>query len=61
MRHNVVYLVLLVISAAVFTVFICPFLESRGLIWVCVLFYIVIVVTFLYGRTAGLKQRKPRP
>lgn len=62
MRHNLLYLILLVISAAIFTVFICPFLEARGLAWVCAVFYVIIVITFLYGRAAMIRQgsgRKP--
>lgn len=56
MRNNIWYLILLVVSAAIFAVFICPFLHAHGLSWLCVIFYVIVVITFLYGRAASVKN-----
>ena len=60
MRHNYTFLVLLVISAAIFTVFISPALKMHNMGWLSYVFYALIIVLFLYGRTARINGR-PRP
>lgn len=58
MNRDVLYLILLAISAAIFTVFFCPFLDAHHLAWVCVVYYIVVVVTFLLGQSALVIRRR---
>ena len=60
MKHDKMYLLLLLGAAVVFTVFICPFLEMQGLTWVCVLFYALVVLAFIYGRTGAMRQGRSR-
>jgi hypothetical protein len=60
MRHNVIYLVLLIISAAIFTVFIYPVLQMHHMSWLAYVFYGLVIVAFLYGRTTMVRGR-PRP
>lgn len=60
MRNNYTYLVLLVISAAIFAVFICPALKMHNMGWLCYVFYGVVIVVFLFGRTARVKRVGPR-
>ncbi len=60
MKGNLIYLSVLVISVAVFTIFICPYLDAKGLTWLCVLFYVLVIVTFLFGRNSTMRSR-PRP
>jgi len=57
MKDNKIFLLLLVLAAAVFTIFICPFLEMHALTWVCVLFYVLVVVAFIYGRSMVFKPK----
>lgn len=60
MKHNYTFLVLLVISAAIFTVFICPALKMHNMGWLCYVFYGLVILVFLYGRIARANSR-PRP
>jgi hypothetical protein len=61
MRHNYTFLILLVISAAIFAVFICPALKMHDMGWLCYVFYGLVIVVFLYGRTAGVNGRPRTP
>ena len=56
LRYGKMYLSLLVISAVIFTIFVGPFLEMHGLSWVTVLFYVLIVFAFIYGRTGAMGE-----
>lgn len=58
MRHDLVYLILLVISAAIFAVFICPYLQMYHMGWICYVVYGIVIIVFLYGR-AGMQRRSP--
>lgn len=55
---DIAYLFLLVVSTIIFTVFFCPYLESHRLGWVCIGFYVVVVFTFLLGRSAVVARRR---
>ncbi len=57
MRHNVWFFLLMLLAAGVFFVFVCPYLRGIGRTWVCVFFYAVFVLIFIYGR-AGIKPKR---
>ncbi len=61
MNKDKLFLVLLAISAAIFTAFFFPYLDGHGFTWACVLYYVVVSATFIYGGTAySLRQRRER-
>jgi hypothetical protein len=60
MRHNYIFLVLLVASAAIFTVFISPALRMHNMGWLSYVFYGLVIVIFFYGRIARINNH-PRP
>jgi hypothetical protein len=54
MRHNYIFLILLVISAAIFAVFISPALRMHNMGWLSYVFYGLVIVIFFYGRIARI-------
>jgi hypothetical protein len=60
MRHNYTFLILLVISAVIFTIFIGPALKMHNMGWLSYVFYGLVVIIFFYGRQGGARNR-PRP
>jgi hypothetical protein len=57
MRHNYTFLILLVISAAIFTVFINPVLRMHNMGWLSYVFYGLVIIIFFYGRHGGARPR----
>ncbi len=58
MNRDTTYLVLLALSTVIFTVFFCPYLDAHNLDWLCVAFYAIVVVTFLFSQTAMLIRKR---
>lgn len=57
MRGNWLYLLLLLISAVVVLLFVCPYLRDTQHTGVCVLLFVVLVIAFLYGRQHGPRKK----
>lgn len=61
LRENLLLLTLLLFAAAVFTIFVCPYLHDLKHGELCVVVYAIIALAFVYGRAMPLRRRPRKP